>query len=130
MSYKNYWRDIVAKYRVYIEGWPDEILFGNLSDVATSLPALEKLRSSWKSGRTFFRVLSDAEFEKLDDERSQRIEDGEEEVHVRKTRCDKGTQRKASNGNLRKRQRTSHRSRELISDSDEENQPIASSSTS
>jgi hypothetical protein len=119
MSYKNYWRDIVSKYRVLIEGWPDDILFGNLSDVATSLPALEKLRSSWKSGRTFFRVLSDAEFEKLNDERSQRIEDGEEEVHVRKTRSDKGKQRKTSNDNPRKRQRTA----------EDENQPIASSST-
>jgi hypothetical protein len=47
MSYKNYWQDIVDKYRVYIEGWPDGILFRNL---ATSLPALEKLCSSWKSG--------------------------------------------------------------------------------
>jgi hypothetical protein len=80
MVWKNYWRDIVARYRVIIEGWPDGVLFGNLSDVATSLPILEKLRCHWKSGKTYFRVLDDDEFQALDKEHMKKVANGDEEV--------------------------------------------------
>jgi hypothetical protein len=129
MVWKNYWCDIVARHRVIIEGWPEDVLFGNLSDVATSLPILEKLHCNWKSGKTYFCVLDDGEFEGLDKEHVKKVVNGDEEIPVRKTRRDKGVKRPrkgSAAGPRRKKQRTAS---VVSSDSEAENQPIASTST-
>jgi hypothetical protein len=96
MKWKFYWRDIVRQHRVIIDGWPTDIPLGNISDVATSLPALERLHYSWSTGTTKFRPIDDAELQMLETERQQNIESGKEnEPEPRKVRCDKGIKRKA-----------------------------------
>ena len=58
-------RDVVARYRVRIEGWPlREVPFKNLSDVP-NLGKLEFLLARWKSGETFFRRISQAEYDAM-----------------------------------------------------------------
>jgi hypothetical protein len=128
MVWKNYWHDIVVRHRVIIEGWPKDVRFGNLSDVATSLHILDKLHCHWKSGQTYFRVLDDSEFEALDKEHAKNVANGDEVIPARKTQRDKGVKRKGStDGPRRKKRRTAS---VVSSDSEAENQPIASMSTS
>jgi hypothetical protein len=121
MRWKFYWRDIIQKYLVIIEGWPANIPMGNLSDVATSLPILERLEKLWADGTIHFRQLTEEEFLKLNEERSRRIENGELDAPTpRKIRSDKGAKRKAG-------KRGGYKSKEQVdsseddSDSDEEN---------
>ncbi|EKM50583.1 uncharacterized protein PHACADRAFT_263940 [Phanerochaete carnosa HHB-10118-sp] len=65
MRWPSYWKDIVIKYHVIIEGWPhEEVPFRNLSDVS-NLQKLEILLRGWQSGEIFFRQLSEEEFEVL-----------------------------------------------------------------
>lgn len=65
MRWPSYWKDIVVKYHVIIEGWPhDEVPFRNLSDVS-NLQKLDILLRGWQTGQIFFRRLSDEEFEVL-----------------------------------------------------------------
>ncbi|KAG1749167.1 uncharacterized protein EDB91DRAFT_1011812, partial [Suillus paluster] len=40
MHWANYWRSVVQRYLVVIEGWPDNIPFVNLSNVSSTLPDL------------------------------------------------------------------------------------------
>ena len=73
MRWPSYWKDIVVKYHVIIEGWPHtEVPFRNLSDVS-NLQKLEILLRGWQSGEIFFRRLSDAEFEMLDAARAAAV---------------------------------------------------------
>lgn len=61
----SYMRDVVARYRVRIEGWPlDEVPFRNLSDVP-NLPKLEILLKGWRDGTIRFRAISDAEYQQM-----------------------------------------------------------------
>ena len=65
MRWPSYWKDIVVKYRVIVEGWPhNEVPFRNLSDVS-NLQKLEVLLRGWQSGDIYFRQLVDGEFEAL-----------------------------------------------------------------
>jgi hypothetical protein len=96
MKWKNYWQDIVKEHRVVIEGWPNDIAFGNLSKVAMSIPALERLQMLWETEQISFRSIGDEEFRKLERERKERIENGEEIEQTRKVRRDAGRTRKGS----------------------------------
>ena len=74
MRWPSYWKDIVVKYHVIIEGWPhDEVPFRNLSDVS-NLQKLEILLRGWQSGQIYFRRLPEAEFEALSVTRAAQIE--------------------------------------------------------
>lgn len=77
MRWKFYWRDIVKKYLVKIAGWPSDIPFGNLGDIAMSLPILERLQRLWNDGTIHFEAITEGEFTKLDEERYRQIEHGE-----------------------------------------------------
>ena len=77
MRWPSYWKDIVVKYHVIIEGWPhDEVPFRNLSDVS-NLQKLEILLRGWQGGQIYFRRLADEEFEMLS---AARASAGEAEV--------------------------------------------------
>lgn len=81
MRWPSYWKDIVVKYRVIVEGWPhDEVPFRNLSDVS-NLQKLEVLLRGWQAGNIYFRRLVDGEFEALSAARSAHMEanQGEDE---------------------------------------------------
>ncbi|KAH9851850.1 hypothetical protein C2E23DRAFT_732062 [Lenzites betulinus] len=60
-----YMRDVVARYRVRIEGWPvAEIEFKNLSNIP-NLRKLELLLRGWKDETIYFRHISDAEYQAM-----------------------------------------------------------------
>ncbi|CCM02665.1 uncharacterized protein FIBRA_04769 [Fibroporia radiculosa] len=64
MHYATYWRDIVVRYRVMIDGWPQDIPFKNLSNISNN-GILDRLLQGWQSGGIHFRRISDAEFASL-----------------------------------------------------------------
>ncbi|KAI0339551.1 hypothetical protein BDW22DRAFT_1296933, partial [Trametopsis cervina] len=65
MRWPSYWKDVVCKYRVVVEGWPhNEVPFRNLSDVS-NLQKLEILLRGWQTGEIYFRSLPEVEFEAL-----------------------------------------------------------------
>ena len=68
MHWPTYWKDVVARYHVIIEGWPEDVPFRNLSDVS-NLGKLEQLLRGWQSGTIRFRRISDAEFALLNAQR-------------------------------------------------------------
>ncbi|TDL13891.1 hypothetical protein BD410DRAFT_846538 [Rickenella mellea] len=119
MKWKNYWQDIVSKYRVVIEVWPENIPFGNLSDIVTNIPDFERLLRKWKTNTIYFRQIDDNEYDKLQVERDEKLESGELEEPRRKIRSDKGKKRPrkdSSKGQSRKKARTVS-SEEFIADS-------------
>ncbi|KAG6875862.1 hypothetical protein C0992_001988 [Termitomyces sp. T32_za158] len=77
MEWKHYWRNVVKRYLVVIEGWPPGIPFENLSSVSSSLTALEDLLRKWRCGTTYWKALSESEFNDLDTARDRQIEDGD-----------------------------------------------------
>lgn len=75
MRWPSYWKDIVVKYHVIIEGWPhDEVPFRNLSDVS-NLQKLDILLRGWQAGQIYFRRLSDEEFAILSAARAGTVDD-------------------------------------------------------
>ncbi|KAG1734233.1 uncharacterized protein EDB91DRAFT_1238445 [Suillus paluster] len=59
MQWVHYWRNVVSRYQVIVEGWPDEIPFDNLSKAASGITALENLKERWRSGETACKLSSD-----------------------------------------------------------------------
>ncbi|KAH7917298.1 hypothetical protein BV22DRAFT_990071, partial [Leucogyrophana mollusca] len=84
MHWKLYWRNIVQRYQVKIEGWPSNIPFANLSDTSSALPDLESLLRKWKSGAIHWEKLSEVEYERLNNERNGQLENGELEEPCRR----------------------------------------------
>ncbi|KDQ49652.1 hypothetical protein JAAARDRAFT_143106 [Jaapia argillacea MUCL 33604] len=121
MKWTQYWRDIVVKYRVVIHGWPDDIPFGNLSDVVKTLHEYESLTRKWQKGKITFRTLTEQEFAAMDEKRQQQVENGEiDEPALRKTRSDKGRKRtRSGNRNEGSRKKKASNSRDTVdTDSD------------
>ncbi|KAH9949511.1 hypothetical protein B0H21DRAFT_118400 [Amylocystis lapponica] len=87
MKWTTYWRDIVLKHGVVIDGWPHEIVpFRNISDATGTLWKLEMLCVRWKRESTRFRELEPGELEKLEKE-------GRFARAPRRPRADRGTVR-------------------------------------
>jgi hypothetical protein len=129
MHWKNYWRNVVKKYQVIVEGWPGNIPFASFSDVSTPLPDLETLLRQWQSGKIYWRELTTSEFKKLDKERDNQIESGEIDAPApRRRRSDRGKKRSRSkytvdngDGSQKEPKRRKKRSRDVIDgDSDSE----------
>ncbi|KAI0332724.1 hypothetical protein GY45DRAFT_439016 [Cubamyces sp. BRFM 1775] len=60
-----YMKDVVARYRVRIEGWPlREVPFKNLSDVP-NLGRLDLLLRNWKEGKIYFRKITEEEYQAM-----------------------------------------------------------------
>jgi hypothetical protein len=120
MQWKLYWRNVVRRYRVIIEGWPDELPFKNLSDVSSSFADLESLLRKWRSGVVHWRKISDEEFTEMEGERDHQIEAGTiQEPGRRCRRSDYGTKR-ARKDNSEQRPSKKHRSRSHISTDEDE----------
>jgi hypothetical protein len=94
MEWKYYWRNVVKRYHVMIEGWPDKIPFRNLSDASSPLPDLENLLRKWRNGKIYWKKLTENEINALDLERNAQIENGELDAPVpRRRRSDYGKKR-------------------------------------
>jgi hypothetical protein len=118
MKWKNYFMEVVAKYLVVIEGWPAELPFGNLSDVVTSLPALENIHHLWLSGGIHFRTIGDDEFNTISKERDDQVRRGEIPLDSRKTRSDKGKKRARSSQGSKTKKKPRRSAEEVISSSE------------
>ncbi|GBE86989.1 hypothetical protein SCP_1002350 [Sparassis crispa] len=89
MKWTTYWRDIVQKHHVIVDGWPENIIpFANLSTASSNLSKLELLLIRWIRGSTQFRKLSDGEFAEM--EESEWFRAACKACGVRKSRSDKG----------------------------------------
>jgi hypothetical protein len=96
MEWKFYFRNVVQRYSVKIEGWPvDLVRFQNLSEVSSPYNSLKTLLDNWSSGKTYWRELSEDELEELVREREEEIANGEIQVPAqRRPRSDRGKKRK------------------------------------
>jgi hypothetical protein len=56
-----------------VEGWPDSVPFISLSQASSTLPELDRLFWSWKSGATCWKTLMDEEFEKILQEHNDKL---------------------------------------------------------
>ena len=77
MEWKHYWQNVVKRYQVIIEGWPDNIPFQNLSDISNSLSDVEDLLRRWHCGTTYWKKLTARELQTLDLEHNTQITNGE-----------------------------------------------------
>ncbi|KAG1845222.1 hypothetical protein C8R48DRAFT_554198, partial [Suillus tomentosus] len=114
MQWVYYYRNVIQRYQVVVEGWPEKIPFTNLSQVSSALPDLQMLLRKWESGATYWKSLSDEEFEELRKEREEKLESGELADQCRRPQSDKGKKR----AEMRKStaQRKQFKSAETISD--------------
>jgi len=96
MHWANYFRNIVQRYQVVIEGWPANIPFVNLSQASSALPDLEMIHQKWESHAICWREIDKEEFQKLLEERNEKLKSGEIMDHCRPTRSDKGKKRARS----------------------------------
>jgi hypothetical protein len=120
MQWVHYFRNIVQRYQVIVEGWPESIPFTNLSKVSSVLPELEKLLYKWESGTTYWRTIDDEELEQLRQEHNEKVESGE--INQRRTRSDKGKKHKRPAGTEADKsgpRRKKYKSAEVIEDSDD-----------
>ncbi|KIK21008.1 hypothetical protein PISMIDRAFT_69062, partial [Pisolithus microcarpus 441] len=93
MQWAHYFHNIVMCYLVSIEGWPDRILFTNLSTISSALPDLEMLLRKWEAGSTFWKLLNNQDYEVLCHECDAKLNSGELVEGTHRTHSDKGTKR-------------------------------------
>ena len=116
MQWVYYWRNIVQRYQVKIEGWPEKFPFKNLSEFSSSITDLEDFLRKWRAGKIYWHKLSDEEFIKLDTERDHDIEAGKINPPTRRRRSDLGKKRPRDGhkGDSRQGPSKKHRSRSVI----------------
>ncbi|KAG1867720.1 hypothetical protein F4604DRAFT_1584954 [Suillus subluteus] len=77
MQWTHYFCNVVQRYKVAIEGWPDNIPFANLSQVSSARSGLKMLCSKWESKKIKWKVLTDEEFKELCLKRQEQLDTGE-----------------------------------------------------
>jgi hypothetical protein len=90
MSYVNYKADVVIRYGVILEGWPEGIDFACPSKLGNNISILNRLKDAVVSGNCKFRALSTAEHRRFREEYDQQVASGELVIPSRKTRKDAG----------------------------------------
>ena len=128
MQWSNYFRNIITRYQVAIEGWPPTVPFMNLSKASNSFSQLEMLLRKWEMGSTYWKELSAEEYESLRRERNEQLESGELEEPSRRTRSDKGKKRARRPTNNNSRQSKKYKSAETVDDEDDSDQEEIGSS--
>jgi hypothetical protein len=93
MSYIHYKRDVVLRYGVILEGWPEDIEFACPSKLGNNLSILTRLRDAVVAGSCSFRPLTAAEQRHAQEEYDSQVAGGEVIQPVRKTRKDAGQKR-------------------------------------
>jgi hypothetical protein len=118
MQWKLYWRNVVKRYKVVIDGWPADIPFKNLSDMTNSTADLEGLLRKWMTGATHWRNLSEEEFRQMEKDWDEEIEAGNIDEPSRRRRSDHGKKRSRNDKSQRASKKA--RSQSTILSSDEE----------
>ncbi|KAG1899557.1 uncharacterized protein F5891DRAFT_953738 [Suillus fuscotomentosus] len=122
MQWVHYFRNVIQRYQVVVEGWPNNIPFTNLSKVSSAIPDLEMLLRKWESGATYWKAIDDIEFERLRRERDEGLESGDIIDQRRRTRSDKGKKHRQPAGTQNGR-KTVHKSAEFVDTDDEQDEP-------
>jgi hypothetical protein len=125
MEYKHYWRNVVMRYHVVLEGWPDDIPFRNLSETSSPLDSLEKLLQRLQHKKTYWKKLTDNEFKKLDREHSAQMENGEVDTpapHRRRSDYGKKRSRTQEGSDSRKKRNKSKRAIDDEDDNDRDDE--------
>lgn len=95
MQWKFYWRNVVQRYSVKIDGWLDPIKIENFSIAACPIDELRNLLRKWRSGAIYWRSVPQDELEDLHQARELLIADGMiQEPAPRRQRSDVGKKRK------------------------------------
>jgi len=122
MQWAYYWRNVVRRHQVCIEGWPEKHPFKNLSEISIPITDLEDILRQLRAGRIYWRKLTDEEFNELDEQREADILAGNIKEPARRRRSDYGKKRprnkNASDGNQGPAKK--HRSRSIIDTDDED----------
>jgi len=120
MEWKHYWRNVVKRYMVIIEGWPTNIPFHNISKASNSLTDLETLLRKWHCGKIYWREVTETELQDLDHNWDNQIEGGELKgptpCHRHSDHGKKSPHMNPANGMQKKH----HKLHSMILDSDEE----------
>ncbi|KAG1748017.1 hypothetical protein EDD22DRAFT_785582 [Suillus occidentalis] len=74
MHWAHYWHNVIQWYHVMVEGWPNNILFVNLSSISSPLPDLEMLLCKWQSHVIHWRCIEEVKYEKLLQECNKKLE--------------------------------------------------------
>ncbi|KAG2086295.1 hypothetical protein BD769DRAFT_1681241 [Suillus cothurnatus] len=127
MHWANYWCNVVQWYLVIIEGWPDNILFVNLSSVSSALQDLEMLLCKWQSHAIYWRCLNEDEYQALLKECNKKLESGEITEDCRQTHSDKGKKRVQALGGSQGEK--AYKSAEMVISDDEDETAPATAST-
>jgi hypothetical protein len=93
MNYVNYKSDVVLRYGVILEGWPEGVDFACPSKLGNNLSVLNRLKDAVVSGSCKFRPLTTAEHRSYEEEYQQQVASGELVIPSRKTRKDRGKKR-------------------------------------
>ena len=110
----------VKRYQVIIKGWPDNILFCNLSESSNSLSNLETLHQKWSCSGIYWKKLSSQELQELDLQRDHQIKHGEVEVPAPRRRCSNfGKKCSQSNTTGSSTQKKNKKSRKVIADAED-----------
>jgi len=125
MHWAYYWRNVVRHHRVLIEGWLEGLPFKNLSEFSSSIADLEDLLRKWRTGKIYWRKLSEEEFNKMEEQRDAEIETGNIKEPTRRHRSDRGKKRprrgEVLDGPQTQRPSKKYRSQSTVdSDSDED----------
>ena len=96
MEWKFYFRNVVHRYSVEVDGWPVHLVrFQNLSEVSSPYDSLKTLLNNWSSGKTYWRELSEDELEERVRERDEQIANGKVQGPAQRCpRSDRGKKRK------------------------------------
>jgi hypothetical protein len=95
MSYVNYERDIITKYKIKLIGWPTAVKFASPSEIGT-VDDIRLLRQALKVGDCKWMVLTRRQQQAHIETLAARVAAGEVVGKKRKQRSDKGKTRKKS----------------------------------
>jgi hypothetical protein len=93
MNYVNYKSEVVIRYAVILEEWPEGVKFTCPSKLGNNLSVLNCLKDAVISGTCRFHPLTTAEHCSYQDEYKEQVDSGELVVPSRKTRKDRGKKR-------------------------------------
>jgi hypothetical protein len=119
MHWVYYWRNVVRRYQVSIEGWPEKHAFKNLSTISISITDLEDILRHLRVGRIYWHKLTDEEFKELDGQREADILAGNIKEPAHRRRSDYGKKRSRGRNDGNQGPAKKHRSRSVIDTNDE-----------
>ncbi|KAG1725909.1 hypothetical protein EDB19DRAFT_1833612 [Suillus lakei] len=121
MQWTHFFRNIVKRYSVVIEGWPEQIPFVNLSTASSSLTDLKMLLRKWRSGLISWKHITPEQLEDMEKDRDEDLENGTIVEKRWRVHSDKGKKRcRDSDNNARCRKKMHKSAKTVPSDSEED----------